>query len=141
MMVLSYIAYLEQDAPNDWAVVFPDVPEAVTGGASEEEAWQNAADALAVALLSYPKRGLPFPRPGKLREGTRLVDVPSIHAAKLYIHAKMASAGMTTADLARLIDTDHKTTRRILDLHHRTKMDQLEWILFKLDVRVTLVAA
>jgi antitoxin HicB len=140
-MKLAYPAYVEQDGPGDWAVVFRDIPEAVTGGESPDTAWQLASDALAVALTSYPARFLPFPIASEPRPGERLISVPAIESAKLFIRDAMAKSRMSAADLARLAETDHKTIRRILALDHRTRMDELERILRLLGVRVTLMAA
>lgn len=139
--VLVYPARVEQDGPDDYAVVFPDVPEAVTGGSTVENAWSQAPDALALALASYPALGLPFPRPSSPRQGDRLVGVPATQSAKLFIRRAMAERGMTTADLARLIGADHKTARRIIALGHGTRMDQLESVLKSLGIKVTLMAA
>ena len=44
-------------------VSFPDVPEALTQGDDEVDARAMAEEALGVALLTYPERGLPLPRP------------------------------------------------------------------------------
>lgn len=141
MNILSYPAHLEQDAPDDWAVVFPDVPEVVTGGPSPDEAWSMAEDALAVALSSYPARGLNFPKANAAKPGQRMFTLPAVIAAKLFIHDALAKQKLTAADLARLIDGDHKAARRILKLTHNTRMDELERILGLLGVRVVLMAA
>jgi antitoxin HicB len=138
---LRYPAFVEKDGPRDWSVVFPDVPEAVTGGRTEAEAWANAPDALAVALASYPARRLVFPAPSRPKKDPRQISVPAIQAAKLFIRSELARREMNAADLARLLDIDHKAVRRILDLHHPSRMDQLELVLTRLGVAVTLIAA
>lgn len=138
---LVYPARMECDGPGDYAIVFPDVPEVVTGGATPEEAWSGAADALALALCSYPERRLPFPRPGTARKGEWMIAVHATEAAKLFIRRALAERKMTAAELARELGTDHKSVRRILSLSHRTRMDDLESILERLGVRVALTAA
>jgi antitoxin HicB len=138
---LAYPARIEQDGPKDFSIVFPNVPEAVTGGVTHEEAWANAAEALALALSSYPSRGLPFPSTQAARKGERLVAVPATMAAKLFIRRAMTEQDLSPADLARILKTDHKSVRRILSLSHRTRMDDLEAVLARLGMQVALMAA
>jgi antitoxin HicB len=138
---LSYPAYLKQESLREWSLVFPDVPEAVFGASTERGAWANAADVLALALVSYPDRSLPFPKPSPLQKTWRMIDVPIIESAKLFIRQAMASQGLSVADLARILKTDHKSARRILSLRHNTRMDYLETVLARLGVRVSLTAA
>lgn len=138
---LAYPCRLERDGENEWAIVFPDVPEAVFGASSPEAAWDGAVDILALALCSYPERGLPFPTPRPVKRGNRLVVIPAVMAAKLFIRQAMSDKRMNVADLARLLKTDHKSARRVISLSHNTRMDQLEAILGALGVRVALMAA
>ena len=59
-----------------WIVSFPDVPEALTEGTSQEEVAANAADALQTALLGYMKDGIDLPRASKPRKGDPVVALP-----------------------------------------------------------------
>jgi antitoxin HicB len=138
---LTYPANAVLEAQNEWTLVIPDVPEAVFGADTEAELWRDAPNVLALALLSYPRSRQPFPSASATLANARLVSVPAVQSAKLFIHRAMAARGMTAADLARLLDTDHKSVRRILSLAHNTRMDQLEQVLAALDVRVVLMAA
>ena len=138
---LTYSAKVVCEGPDEWTLIFPDVPEAVSGADSEAEAWSEAPDVLALALLSYPRRGLPFPQPGTAAQHDRLIGVPAVQSAKLFIHQAMVARSMTAADLARQLDSDHKSIRRILSLSHNSRMDQLEAVLAMLNVRVVLMAA
>ncbi len=49
--VFAYPATLTRDAARRFLVRFPDIPEALTDGATEEEALREAADALSEALM------------------------------------------------------------------------------------------
>jgi antitoxin HicB len=126
---------------SDFVLDCRDVPEAVFSGDTEDEAWAEAVNVIALALLSYPRMNSPFPVPSQPRLGERMIAMPATETAKLLIHQAMAARGMGAEDLARLIDTDHKSVRRILSLAHNTRMDQLEHVLAALDVRVVLMAA
>ena len=50
------------EAPDGVTVTFPDVPEAITAGATREEALERAADALVSALSFHVEDGRPLPR-------------------------------------------------------------------------------
>ena len=138
---LTYPAICVLEGPNEWTLIVPDVPEAIFGADTEEELWRDAPDVLALALLSYPRSGQPFPTASTTTANSRPLGVPAVQSAKLFIHQAIAARGMTAADLARLIGTDHKSVRRILSLAHNTRMEQLEHVLAALNVRVVLMAA
>ena len=104
-------------------VTFSDVPEAITQGRSILEAEQNASDALCMALLSYPLRGLPVPRP-KARTGKK-INVPADVAAKLAVLEAYAVSKLSKAELARRLQKDEREIRRILDPLHATKLSTL----------------
>ena len=140
-LVLTYPARVERDGPADWAIVFPDVPEAVSGADTEAEAWAQAAEVLALALCSYPARKLPFPKPSRPGKRDRMISIPVTHAAKLFIRQAMAEQDLSVANLARLAKTDHKSARRIIALSHKTRMEPLESVLAMLGVRTALMAA
>lgn len=82
MRTYTYRAAMETgERPGILVVTFPDVPEAITEGRGEDDALQQAEDALGTALLSYRLRGLPLPK-GRSRRGIAVV-VPPEMAAKL----------------------------------------------------------
>lgn len=121
----AYPATLTADA-GAVCVDFADVPEAHTFGATETEALEQATDALAVALSLYVDGDRDLPRPSRPRRGQPVVALPLLAATKLAIYQAMRDQGVTTAELARRMDIDHKSARRILDLDHQSKVEQLE---------------
>ena len=137
---LVYPVFVTRDG-SDFVLECRDIPEAVFSGDTEEEAWAEAVNIIALALLSYPRMNSPFPVPSPPKLGERMIAIPATETAKLLIHKSMATGRMNTEDLALLIDTDHKSVRRILSLAHNTRMDQLEQVLAALNVRVVLMAA
>jgi antitoxin HicB len=82
MQTWAYPAVIEKHGPEDFVVTFPDVPEAITGGASLDEARLNAADALEEAILGYMAQGLPIPAPRAERKGEELVVLDPVTAAR-----------------------------------------------------------
>ena len=73
MMSFIYRAQFEPGEHGGVVVSFPDVPEAITQGRNRADAYVQAEEALGLALLTYPARGLPLPRPRA--RGTSLIDI------------------------------------------------------------------
>ena len=69
-------------------VSFPDVPEALTEGATRAEALSEAVDCLVAALGGYVNEGRTIPRPS-LARGRPLVELPAPVAAKLALYQAM----------------------------------------------------
>jgi antitoxin HicB len=126
MQIFEYRARFEPGERKGTLVVsFPDVPEAITGGKGEAQARANAEEALGLALLSYPQRGLALPKPRA--RGAKLVSIavePEI-AAKLALLEAIRERGLSKSAFARLIGRDEKEVRRILDPRHSTKLSTL----------------
>lgn len=117
-------------------VTFDDIPEAITEGKNILEAEHNASDALSMALLSYPLRGLPVPK-AKVRHGKK-ITVPAEVAAKLAVLEAFALSKMSKVELARRLKKDEKEIRRILDPLHSTKLATLAETLTALGQRMIL---
>jgi antitoxin HicB len=84
-----------------------------------------AEEALGLALLSYPARGLPLPKPkARSRDLVPIAVAPDV-AAKLAVLEAFAEAGISKTALARRLGKDEKEVRRILDPKHATKLPAL----------------
>ena len=57
MQTWMFPAVIEKLDDDDFLATFPDVPEAMTGGASLAEVRYNAPDALEEAILAYLAQG------------------------------------------------------------------------------------
>ncbi len=79
--MLEYPARLTKDGPNI-LVTFRDVPEAITFGANEKEALENAVDALETGLSFYINYGKDCPKPSAAVDGERLVFISKSAAIK-----------------------------------------------------------
>ena len=119
-------------------VSFPDVPEAITQGNDEAGAHAQAEEALGLALLTYPARGLPLPRARKRGAGLAPVAVEPEVAAKLAVMDAVRAAGITKSEFARRIGKDEKEARRILDPKHPTKLTTLAEALRKMGQRLVI---
>lgn len=85
MRAFVYGAEFEPGDHRGIVVSFPDVPEAITQGDDEVDARAMAEEALGLALLTYPERGLPLPRPKARGRDLVPVSVAPDVAAKLAV--------------------------------------------------------
>jgi antitoxin HicB len=135
------LAYPAKFAPEKKAisVTFPDLPEAVTCGYSEDEAMEYAVDALETILSEYIKRRREIPKPGKAEgKGMRLVALPALSEAKVRLYEAMRLRGVRKADLARRIGWHKSQMDRLLDLTHASRLDQIETALKGLHLRLAV---
>jgi len=105
---------------------FVDVPEAITFGADEEEALLNAVDALETGLSFYVDARKPLPAPSKARRGQKTVRPCALECAKLGVYQAMMDQGIRKAELARRLGWHMPQVDRLFDLHHASKMEQIE---------------
>jgi antitoxin HicB len=137
-MVLAYPVVLTRDENGSVIAGFPDVPEVLTCGADERNALQWAEDALVVALSGYIDRRKPIPSPSAAAEGQPTILVPPLVAAKLAIYQAMGDQGVTQAELAERLHCDARQVRRLLDLDHQSRLDQVEAALAALGKRLVV---
>jgi antitoxin HicB len=123
MRTYSYAAEFEPgDRRGAIVVSFPDVPEAITQGDDMADARAQAEEALGLALLSYPQRGLPLPKAKAKKKRLTMIAVAPDVAAKLAVLDAFAGAEISKSELARRMGKDEKEIRRILDPKHPTKL-------------------
>ena len=123
--------------PDGVTVTFPDVPEAITDGATRAEALERAADALVSALSLYVDAGERLPSPSPVR-GRPMVSVAVLEAAKLALHDAMLAAGMSNVELGRRMGLDEKAVRRLRDPLHRSHIGEVELALRHLGKRAEI---
>lgn len=106
-------------------VSFPDVRGALTWGDDEAEALSLAEDCLIAALGGYIKLNKSIPKPSPAR-GRPTVALPPLVAAKLALYEAMGDQGVGVEDLAARLGIAETAVRRLLDLDHRSHIDQVE---------------
>lgn len=129
---------LQPQREGGFTVTFPDVPEAITQGDTEEEAAAMAEDALVTAVSFYTERAEPLPRPSP-PYGRALAYPPALVAAKLALHDTMLSGGVSNVALAQRLGTDEKAVRRLCDPLHQSRINQIDAALRALGKRMGIV--
>jgi antitoxin HicB len=137
MKQFVYFACFEPGEEGGVVVSFPDVPEAITQGDDENDAYAQAEEALGLALLTYPARGMPLPQPKAWKALIHVAVEPGV-AAKLAVIEAVRTAGISKSELARRIGKDEKAARRILDPKHATKLPTLAAALRSLGQRLVI---
>jgi|SRR5215813_6366202 len=138
MNPFRYPATVKADAAGFHLVTFPDVPEAGTDASTREEALREAVDALIAALGGYVRARRPIPQPSKAKPGQVVVTLPTLVAAKLALYEAMHKAGLSNIELGRRLGSSEGAVRRLLDLDHRSHIDQVEAALQALGQRLVV---
>jgi antitoxin HicB len=125
MRTFVYGARFEPGDEGGIAVSFPDIPEAITQGDDEADAMNQAQEALGLALLTYPRRGLAVPVAKSKGRGLIRIAVEPEVAAKIAVLEAFKSCSITKSELGRRLGKDEKEVRRILDPRHNTKLATL----------------
>ena len=129
----------EPDQSGGVLVQFVDVPEAHTSGANEAAADEQALDCLIAALGGYIKLARKIPRPSPAR-GRPVATLPPLVAAKLALYEAMRAQSITRTELARRLGLQENAVRRLLDLDHRSHIDQIDRALAVLGQRLEVRA-
>jgi antitoxin HicB len=117
---------------------FPDVPEAMTVGANEDNVLEWAQDALVVALSGYLDERRDIPKPSKPKASQKTVVLPPLIASKLAIYQAMRDQGVTQSNLAERLHSDARQVRRLLDLDHHSRMDLIDDALHELGKKLVV---
>lgn len=125
--------------PDDgqFTATFPDVPEAVTFGATKEEALRHAVDALLTIFDAFmvDRRDIPAP---SVRRGLS-VDIPAVDSAKITLYRTMRAMKVSKAELGKRLDWHAPQVDRVLNFKHLSRFTQLEAAFTALGKRVEIV--
>ncbi len=97
-------------------------------------AWA-ASDPNSSARSNPQQNGATVLRPGRAR-GRPVVILPPLVAAKLALYEAMRAQQMTRTELARRLGLQENAVRRLLDLDHRSHIDQIDRALAALGKRL-----
>ena len=107
-------------------VTFPDVPEAVTGGATWEESLFLAEDALIAALSFYVDDCEALPIPSALSDGQVLITVSPLQSAKLALYSAIRERGVSKSDLADALGVGESDIVDLIDLDFDSTAPQVD---------------
>ncbi len=133
------LAYPVALVPDDGTILvdFPDFPEAHTFGDDKADALARAVDCLETALMLYiaDRREIPTPSAARRRP---LVTLSALSEAKVRLYQTMREQGTSKAELARRIGMQRPQVDRMLDLSHKSRLDQIETALGALGKRLVI---
>ena len=137
---MDYTAVFEADG-DGFIVLFPAIPQIVTGGATFSEARNNASDALEVALLTLVHDNVELPsdfRRDMDDSASHIVHISASVAAKLEFIIAFRQSGLTRVALAERLGKAETEVRRMLNPYHGTKLAMLETAIGALGKRFVL---
>jgi antitoxin HicB len=124
---MQFPVTLTPDAEDGgFVVTFPDIPEAITQGETEEEALAMAQEALQAALEFYFEDKRAVPTPSKPKRGQYVVELPASLSAKVLLLNEMERQSIRPAELARRLKTTPQEVNRLTNLRHTTRIDGIE---------------
>ena len=125
-MIYAYPCELIPEEDGSLMAVFPDVPEANTGGKDQTEALTMAEDALATALAGYVHAQWEIPTPSQPAAGQELVAVPTVVAAKLALYSAMRAQRISNGELASRLGIDKSAVQKLIDPDLSSPIDQVQ---------------
>jgi antitoxin HicB len=135
---MFYPATIKPDG-DGWLVTFPDIPEALSAGATWEEAIVMARDALITALEFYFDEKREIPQPSRVKRGQTAIELPPSISAKVLLLNEMVKQRVRPSELAKRLGTTAQEVNRLTQLTHTTKIDgigsALEALGKKLEIR------
>jgi len=122
-MKIWYPCKITKDEDGKYLVVFPDFPETLTEGDTEEEALFNASEALTLTLEGRAEENMTIPLPPQTDSGRMVYPSSRVQAALL---VRFSRKGRKIADIARSLGTSWPVVSHMEDLHHWTTLRQLD---------------
>ena len=119
---LSYPMALESD-DRTLLAISPDLPELSTFGDNREEAVARPVHALEVAIEAriHDRRDIPMPS-----RGETYAVLPTLTSVKVILYLGMREQGVEKAELARRLGWHMPHLARVLDVQHRSRLDQMD---------------
>jgi antitoxin HicB len=138
MQTWIFPAVIEKLAEDDFLATFPDLPEAMTGGASLAEVRDHAADALEEAILAYLAQGRPIPAPRDPGSGEEAVILDPVTAVRAALATAMRAKKISNVALAKTLGKTEGAIRRLTDGSSGVKIDTVLQAMNALGARAVL---
>ena len=135
--MLAYPITLEHD-DGTLLVTSLDFPELTTFGDDREEAIAQAVNALeeAIAARIHDRKEIPSPSSGET-----YAVLPTLTSVKVMLYQGMMEQGIGKAELARRLGWHLPQVDRVLDVQHRSRLDQMDAALGAIGRRLHVSAA
>ena len=135
--MLAYPIALEDD-DGTVLVTSPDFPELTTFGEDRDEAVARAVHALegAIAGRIHDRKDVPIPS-----QGETYAVLPTLTSVKVMLYQGMRDQGVGKAELARRLGWHLPQVDRVLDVQHRSRLDQMDAALGAIGRRLHVTAA
>ncbi len=137
--MFNYPVTLHHEAGSVW-ISCDDVPELNSAGDNDAEALLDAVDGLESALSLYLDQRRPIPLASPAQPGQPVVRLPALTAAKVALWNAMCAQGVGKAEMARRLGVSRPQVDRLVDLLHRSKIEQVEHALAILGQRLEITA-
>jgi antitoxin HicB len=115
-----------------------DLPAFNSVGDTEAEAVEESVDAMTLVLQWHIDNRLPIPVASEKKRGEQWVNLPALDAAKVGLYEAMQARRIRKSDLARKLGVHAPQVDRLLDLTHKSKLDQVEHALAVLGYRMNV---
>ncbi|MGH8809723.1 MAG: type II toxin-antitoxin system HicB family antitoxin [Noviherbaspirillum sp.] len=138
MTRFQYPVLLTVAKEGGFVVTCRDLPQLITQGEDEQDALEQAADAMDEVFATYMIEGIDFPTPSKGKRREHLVAPPAETMAKAALYVAMRAAGVSKTQLAKQLGVDEKEVRRLLDPHYRSKLPRLAHAISLLGQRLVI---
>jgi antitoxin HicB len=124
-MNLLYPAAFEPQEDGGFTVTFPDLPEAITEGDTEDEAMLHAQEVLSLSLRGRLEDGLEIPVPSATKDVSIRWIAPDTLAQSAVL-LRLARGERPLSELARAMETSWAAAQRLEDPHHWPTLKQLD---------------
>ena len=135
--MLAYPIVIEDDDGTVLATS-PDFPELTTFGDDRDEATARAVHALeeAIAARIHDRKDIPSPS-----QGDTYAILPTLTSVKVMLYQGMRDQGIGKAELARRLGWHMPQVDRVLDVQHRSRLDQMDAALGAIGRQLHVTAA
>ena len=119
-------------------VTCPDLPDFSAYGKNAHSAVAAAMEGIEEQLQVCMQNRQPVPMPSRAAPGQQTIDLPPLVVAKVGLYQAMLTQGVRKADLARRLNVHLPQVDRLLDLRHKSKLEQVESALRTMGLRIKL---
>lgn len=124
-MRIEYPAKIQQDGDGTFFVSFPDIPEALTEGATMEEALFNASEVLTLSMEFRLDEEENIPDPSDIA-GENFYQISPIAKVQSAMLIRKSRHGRSLADLARTLETSWPSVQRLENPHNSPTLKMLD---------------